>query len=63
MKQDVIEPGATYHIFNRGNNKENIFIEPKNYDHFLNLVLKHFTHSQCICLLPFKEPFSFTYRD
>jgi len=41
MKQDVLEPGATYHIFNRGNNKENLFVEPKNYDHFLKLMLKH----------------------
>jgi len=41
MKQDVLEPGATYHIFNRGNNKENLFIEHKNYDHFLKLMLKH----------------------
>jgi len=41
MKQDVLEPGATYHIFNRGNNKENLFIELENYDHFLKLMIKH----------------------
>jgi putative transposase len=41
MKQDIIEPGATYHIFNRGNNKENIFIEEKNYNYFLSLVKIH----------------------
>ncbi|MEH6765801.1 MAG: transposase [Aequorivita antarctica] len=41
MKQDVIELGATYHIFNRGNNKENIFIEDKNYIYFLQLLKKH----------------------
>jgi hypothetical protein len=24
-------PGYFYHIYNRGNNKEDIFIEPENY--------------------------------
>lgn len=41
MKQDVIELGATYHVFNRGNNRENIFIEQKNYFYFLDLLKKH----------------------
>ncbi|WP_034259390.1 transposase [Aequorivita capsosiphonis] len=41
MKQDFIELGATYHIFNRGNNRENIFIEDKNYTYFLQLLKKH----------------------
>ena len=30
-----------YHIYNRGVNGENIFIEERNYDHFLNLYTKH----------------------
>ena len=30
-----------YHIYNRGVNGENIFIEERNYDHFLNLYAKH----------------------
>ena len=30
-----------YHIYNRGVNGENIFIEDRNYDHFLNLFAKH----------------------
>ena len=41
MKQDVIELGATYHIFNRGNNKKNIFIEDKNYIYILQLLKKY----------------------
>lgn len=41
MKQDTIELDATYHIFNRGNNGENIFKEDKNYDYFLGLLKKH----------------------
>lgn len=30
-----------YHIYNRGTNGENIFIEERNYTHFINLYLKH----------------------
>jgi putative transposase len=35
MKKDFFEEGQYYHIYNRGNNKENIFIEEKNYNYFL----------------------------
>ncbi|HAL65749.1 MAG: Uncharacterized protein XD81_0529 [Bacteroidetes bacterium 38_7] len=41
MKQDFFEPGIVYHIFNRGNNKENIFKEEKNYTYFLSLIEKY----------------------
>jgi REP element-mobilizing transposase RayT len=30
-----------YHIYNRGNNRENIFIQERNYTHFLNLHFKY----------------------
>jgi hypothetical protein len=30
-----------YHIYNRGNNRENIFIEERNYNYFLSLFLKY----------------------
>ena len=40
-KQDILEPDYFYHIFNRGNNKENLFIEYENYSHFLKLVKNH----------------------
>ncbi|MBM3181241.1 MAG: hypothetical protein FJZ86_12920 [Chloroflexi bacterium] len=30
-----------YHIYNRGNNRENIFIEERNYDYFMKLYEKH----------------------
>ena len=30
-----------YHIYNRGNNRENIFVEERNYAYFLNLFEKH----------------------
>lgn len=41
LKQDVLEPGGTYHIFNRGNNGENIFKEEANYNYFLHLIKVH----------------------
>ncbi len=41
MKQDVLEPGGTYHIFNRGNNKEDIFKEEENFRYFLGLMAKY----------------------
>lgn len=33
--------GHYYHIYNRGINRENIFIEEDNYTYFLNLFAKH----------------------
>jgi putative transposase len=30
-----------YHIYNRGNNRENIFIQERNYTHFMNLYAKY----------------------
>lgn len=32
---------AYYHIYNRGNNRENIFIQERNYEHFLKLYFKY----------------------
>lgn len=40
-KYDVLEPDYFYHIYNRGNNKENLFFEDSNYLHFLSLIKKH----------------------
>lgn len=54
MKIDVIEPGTVYHIFNRGNNKENLFIEEKNYAYFLSLIERYLTKVAdiyCYCFL------------
>ncbi|MCU4176637.1 transposase [Carboxylicivirga sp. N1Y90] len=41
MSSIPFEPGAYYHIFNRGNNKENIFKEEKNYKYFLTKMAQH----------------------
>ncbi len=35
MEKEIFEIGQYYHIYNRGNNKENIFIEVRNYTYFL----------------------------
>lgn len=35
MDKEPLQPGCYYHIYNRGNNKENIFREARNYHHFL----------------------------
>ena len=36
-----LEPGRYYHIYNRGNNRENIFKEDRNYAYFLKLYAFH----------------------
>jgi len=36
-----LQYGKYYHIYNRGNNRENIFFEKRNYRHFLELYAKH----------------------
>ena len=41
MEKDIFESGHYYHIYNRGNNKENIFIEEKNYNFFLEKMKKY----------------------
>ena len=38
---EPLEYGAVYHIYNRGNNGENIFREKRNYPYFLDLYAKH----------------------
>jgi REP element-mobilizing transposase RayT len=34
-------PGRYYHVLNRGNNRENLFIEERNYAYFLQLYGKY----------------------
>ena len=36
-----LEPGHYYHIYNRGNNRENIFVEERNYRYFMQLYQKY----------------------
>jgi REP element-mobilizing transposase RayT len=36
-----LQYGQYYHIYNRGNNRENIFFEERNYHHFLKLYARY----------------------
>jgi REP element-mobilizing transposase RayT len=54
MKKELLVPGCIYHLFNRGNNRENIFREEINYPFFLGLVEKYLApiaHVYAYCLL------------
>jgi REP element-mobilizing transposase RayT len=41
MNQKPFEHGCFYHVYNRGNNKEDIFKELKNYTYFFGLIKKY----------------------
>ncbi|MDX1544401.1 MAG: transposase [Christiangramia sp.] len=41
MQYEPLIADSYYHIFNRGNNKQPIFFEEKNYYYFLNLIKKY----------------------
>ncbi len=50
-----MEPGEFYHIYNRGNNKENIFFTEDNYHYFLRKFhhyLGVYTDVYAYCLMP-----------
>lgn len=36
-----LERGRFYHVYNRGNNRENLFVERRNYRFFLDLYRRH----------------------
>lgn len=55
MKPEPLQTGQTYHIYNRGNNGENLFRERRNYYYFLNLYNKHIVpiaDTYAYCLMP-----------
>ena len=50
---EPLQSGVTYHIYNRGNNRENLFIEEQNYPYFLSLYAKYIepiadTYAYCL---------------
>jgi len=46
-----LEYGKYFHIYNRGNNRENLFYEERNYDYFLKQYMKH--------IVPVAETFAY----
>jgi putative transposase len=49
-----LEYGQYYHIYNRGNNGENLFFEERNYPYFLKLYAHHIlpvANTYAYCLL------------
>jgi len=36
-----LQPGHYYHVYNRGNNREDLFREERNYRYFLQLYARH----------------------
>ncbi len=63
MKYEVLVEDSFYHIYNCGNNKENLFIVEKNYAYFLSLTKKHLVNTCSIlayCLL--KNHFHFVVK-
>ena len=50
-----LQPGHTYHIYNRGNNRQRIFFSPENYLYFLAKLRKYLVPQARIlawCLMP-----------
>jgi putative transposase len=50
-----LEEGKYYHIYNRGNNRENLFFNKDNYDYFLkkyDKYLSNYLDTYAYCLLP-----------
>ena len=51
----TIPPGGFYHVYNRGNNRENLFCERRNYHHVLRLYVRYVepvAATYAYCLLP-----------
>ena len=54
-RKHPIKAGYYYHIYNRGNNHQNIFIEERNYDYFYSKIAEAFKDKIkliCYCLMP-----------
>ena len=48
-----LQHGRYYHIYNRGVNRENLFVEERNYRYFLQLYARHvepiaYTYAYCL---------------
>jgi putative transposase len=55
MTNEPLHFGQYYHIFNRGNNRENLFVQKRNYPYFMRLYSQHIlpvAETFAYCLLP-----------
>ena len=55
MANEPLQYGRIYHIYNRGNNGENLFVQRRNYPYFLQLYAKYIqpiAETYAYCLLP-----------
>lgn len=55
MANERLQFGQTYHIYNRGNNGENLFVQARNYKYFLQKYAKYIqpiAFTFAYCLLP-----------
>ena len=55
FRPESLKFGQPYHIYNRGNNREMLFREERNYPYFLSLFVKHVdpvVDTYAYCLLP-----------
>lgn len=55
MANEPLQYGRIYHIYNRGNNGENLFVQQRNYPYFLQLYAKYIQpigETYAYCLLP-----------
>ncbi len=62
---EPLQFGQYYHIYNRGNNRENLFVEKRNYAYFMRLYSRHIlpvAETFAYCLLPNHFHFSIRTR-
>ncbi|YAF97941.1 MAG: transposase [Nodularia sp. CChRGM 3473] len=63
----ALQTGNFYHVYNRGNNQQNIFLERENYIYFLKLVREHLISKAvdivAYCLMPNHYHFLVYLRD
>jgi putative transposase len=66
-RRTPLEAGNFYHVYNRGNNHQNIFFERENYLHFLHLMRSHLVTNGidilAYCLMPNHYHFLVYLRD
>ena len=66
MPKVILQYGLYYHLYNRGNNKEALFKEDRNYIYFIDLFRKYIypiSDLYAYCLLPTHSHFLLRFKD